>query len=548
MHSGRIAAALAGALAVTLFVQGLLSSRQKSPVFDEIAHIGAALSYAQFGVFRLNPEHPPLLKELAGLSMLAGGVRWPAHPLAKQALAEGGELEWDAGRLILEQDGPDRALAWARLPMMMLAAGLAVLLFFWGRSVIGAWPAVGAVLLYVLDPNIVAHSYLVTTDVGLAAFALLYIFALWHYVQRPGWKRMLWCGLALGAALLTKFSALFLLPITVLLLLAAARWPVEKAGKPVARRPSGIAALANHFWAFCGMLAVAGVVICAGYLSPFGVFSYMDGAGRVNANHISAHLPILAGNAAPRFLLYFVAAYFLKVPLASCALTLTGLIVLVRARPSDPLRTSFLLIPPAVLLAAYSLWADDIGIRYIIPVLPFAYLLGGLGLAELALAAARWRRALAGVLALWLVVAAVGIYPDHLSYFNELAALLSDPSQLGWDGGTRCGTLWMGDSNVDWGQSVKQLKSWLDEHAAGRPVQIADFGPFSPRAYGIQYTPVTAEGLERRPAPGLYVVSGALIARYLVFSPAGSAHWTRTIKPTAIVGHALYVYDIPARQ
>ena len=34
-------------------------------------------------------------------------------------------------------------------------------------------------------------------------------------------------------------------------------------------------------------------------------------------------------------------------------------------------------------------------------------------------------------------IAAAGIYPDHLSYFNEMACLLKTPSNVGLDGGTR---------------------------------------------------------------------------------------------------------------
>jgi hypothetical protein len=54
---------------------------------------------------------------------------------------------------------------------------------------------------------------------------------------------------------------------------------------------------------------------------------------------------------------------------------------------------------------------------------------------------------------LWCALAAAGIHPDQLSYFNETACLTTEPGQLELGGGSRCGYRWMDDSNVDWGGS-----------------------------------------------------------------------------------------------
>jgi hypothetical protein len=155
-----------------------------------------------------------------------------------------------------------------------------------------------------------------------------------------------------------------------------------------------------------------------------------------------------------------------------------------------------------------------------------------------------WARVLAAVLSLWMLVAAAGIYPDHLSYFNEAACLVRDPSRIGFDGGTKCGPLWLDDSNVDWGQSLKQLQSWMDEHARGRTIHLAYFGSFPPEAYGIPYEKTSFTKLLEAPAPGLYAVSAHWVARL----PAlGASQWLRNTAPAAVIGHSLYVYDIPGK-
>src|ERR1043165_10217945 len=63
----------AALLAAALLVYGALavsSMRTKSAVIDETAHLPAGYTYLTTRDFRLNPEHPPLAKELAALPLL----------------------------------------------------------------------------------------------------------------------------------------------------------------------------------------------------------------------------------------------------------------------------------------------------------------------------------------------------------------------------------------------------------------------------------------------------------------------------------------------
>ena len=104
-------------------------------------------------------------------------------------------------------------MTWSRLPFTVLSVLLGALLVAWGRRILGATAATGGLLLYVFDPTIVAHGFLVATDLGFAAFAVLFFFALWHYLNHRSLKRLLLCGGAMGLMLATKFSAIVLLPV-----------------------------------------------------------------------------------------------------------------------------------------------------------------------------------------------------------------------------------------------------------------------------------------------------------------------------------------------
>jgi hypothetical protein len=301
------------------------------------------------------------------------------------------------------------------------------------------------------------------------------------------------------------------------------------------------------------MCATAALVVEALYFFPHDPLLYLKGLQKVNADHPAGYQYYFHGDTSTRFYGYFVAAYLLKEPVATLILAAVGLFVVVRSKSTPVLTKLFLLIPPAVFLLAMTIFADDLGVRYLIPAMPFAYLLGGMGLATMLDAengftsGRAFARYAAVALCLWVAIAAAGIYPDHLSYFNEMACLLEKPSQIGWDGGSRCGPLWLDDSNVDWGQGLKQPRAWTNRHADLPPVHLSYPGTFPPDAYGLRYAKFLTHELMPEPAPGWYAVSAHLVGRIPAvgekFQQGGGA-WLRRMTPVDIVGHAFYIYHV----
>jgi hypothetical protein len=540
-------------------------ARGKSPTSDEPPHIAAGMSYfVTHEIFRANPQHPPLMKELAALSLMASGVRWPKTEQANY-LVNGDDparvfgLDWPIGNDLIQRNGADRVLLWARLPMILTGGLLAVMVYLLGRRLLGSLAGAAAVFFLALDPTMLAHTQFVTTDVGMAAFVVLFLYALWSYLAKPSRVRMVLCGLALGAALVSKFSALFLLPIGGILLAAGMllRRDTAKRVDPTDLCPCGSGKryknchglketdtgwtqkLLRSAGVFAIMCAIAFVVIEATYFFPSDLMMYEKCARMVNADHNPDYLDYMAGGFGSHFLSYFVVAYLLKEPIPGIAMAVFGLVTLWRSQSIGLLQKLFILFPGAVFFLAVTFFADDIGFRYMIPALPSLHLAAGLGLATLF--ETRWKYAAAALCA-WMVVAAAGVYPDHLAYFNE-AACLTRPRDIGWDGGSRCGPDWLDDSNVDWGQGLKQLKTWLDKNAAGKTVRLAAFSSYPPEAYGIRYEKLDENELPKEPKPGLYIVSAHLVARVPTYP--GSSDWLRRVRPKAIIGHSLYVYEIP---
>ena len=88
----------------------------------------------------------------------------------------------------------------------------------------------------------------------------------------------------MGLMLCTKFSAVFLLPVAAVLMLAA--------GDRASNARRNYSALALVFIVIC---ALATLVIQAIYLSPGGLFLYFTGMARVNADHNPDYLVFLGG-------------------------------------------------------------------------------------------------------------------------------------------------------------------------------------------------------------------------------------------------------------
>jgi hypothetical protein len=514
------------ALCLAFFLQGLLSSLQKSPTSDEPIHILSGATYVATGDIVANPQHPPLLKELSGLSMALAGIHW-RNRTGKPLQDLPPHWEEPGGSQFLQATGVVRTLFWARLPLLLLSPLTGVLIFLYGRELAGTAAGLFAAFLFAADPTMVAHSYLVTTDSGVTTFSLLFLLLLFRYFQKPSYGRSAAAGVALGLALCAKFSGVFLLPIAGILIGAWLRMPAAagKTKRPTASPVEEIAILA--------VAAIVVIQIC--YVSLTGPFLYLFGLGQVNADHLPGFEAFLNGQLQHRFASYFALVWLLKEPLATVALALGGSYLAIRSRAISRLSKLFLFVPAVIFFLACTVWADDIGIRYLMPAMPFGFIAGGLALATLLQSPKT--RIVAALACVWVTIAAAGIYPDHLSYFNEAACLPGHTARIGLDSGSRCGSEWVADSNVDWGGSLPQLKAWLDRNPPTTTIRMKYFGTYPPEGYGIHFETIRPE-LPEGPPPGIYVVSSHIVAYWGTYNKFS---WMRR-EPDAVVGHAYSVF------
>jgi len=194
----------------------LKASFGDSAIMDELAHIPAGYSYVKYLDYRLNPEHPPLLKILAGLPLLFQKIDFPLKSSAWQKDVNG---QWEMGTKFLYESGNDATLIirWSRIAPIILALLLIILVYFWSKELLGKTWAFLPTLLTAFSPTILAHGHYVTTDVAatLGITAATYYFL--KFLLQPRAKNIIIAGLIFGLAQLTKFSVLLLIPSFIII-------------------------------------------------------------------------------------------------------------------------------------------------------------------------------------------------------------------------------------------------------------------------------------------------------------------------------------------
>jgi 4-amino-4-deoxy-L-arabinose transferase-like glycosyltransferase len=496
LSKARVCAIVAGLLAIQAVLVVTLVHRE-SLTFDEDNHMFAGYMMWKTGDYGLNPEHPPLVKLLAAVPVL-GRKLWvpPLHgwPFKKEAYLDG--RDW-----LARNDGAAQHLVFRmRLAVGLLAWGLSLIVFFAAREWFGTRAALIALTLLVFDPNIMAHSALVTTDMGVSLFFLASIYALYRYVTRPSVMRLLAAGLAAGLLAATKHSGILFIPMVLpVLAYEVARAEKGKRLRLALRLCGAFAAIvviaSAVLWAFYGFRYAArpaSLTMNPTFAAYTERLSPLDRGGlhAVARMHLlpESYLMGLAdvkhmAESYPTYIFGRVHAhgvwyYFPAVILIKSTLGLLGLNALaLGAALSRKLRRTreaiWLLTPGAVYLLIAMTSGIDIGARHILPLYAMAAIFAGAGAAALVACSRRWAW-IVTVLVAAHIASSLFAFPNQIAYANEA-----------W-GGARSAHNLLSDANVDWGQELYQVKAWQDRHP-GEECWFAYFArpEVDPATYGI---------------------------------------------------------------
>lgn len=215
--SNRTTNIIAVCLLTVVFLICFFSVKDDSLTMDELAHLPAGYSYLTQKDMRLNPEHPPLIKDLAASPLLfIKNIKFPSQIKDWKEDVNG---QWGFGNYFLFKTGnpADQMIFWGRIPMILLLILLGFYIFKLSKELFGPKTALLTLFLFSLSPTFLAHGRLVTTDVG-AAFGV--VFAIYYFLKalkEPTWKNIFLSGVALGIAQLLKFSLILLIPLFIFL-------------------------------------------------------------------------------------------------------------------------------------------------------------------------------------------------------------------------------------------------------------------------------------------------------------------------------------------
>ena len=229
-RSPRIEAGLVTLLLITQ--AGLLgySATRHSPTDLEPAFLASGISHWEFGRFEPYRVNPPLVRMVAAIPVIAVGHK---SDWSNYYEGPGARAEFPLGEAFLKANGKDVIplffyARWACIPFSLIGAFFA---YRWSRELYGPPAGLVTLLLYVFEPNLLAHGELITPDAACTAFGILAGYTFWKWQKQPTWTRAALAGGALGLAELSKMSWLILFGLWPVLWLIW-RWLERRSSNP----------------------------------------------------------------------------------------------------------------------------------------------------------------------------------------------------------------------------------------------------------------------------------------------------------------------------
>ncbi len=524
---------------------------------DEPAHIVSAFRYWS-GNDDLGPgDMPPLIKIVGGWvpRWLGLPLAEPSHPSWRQ------HHEWPVAQEMMTRfrNGELQLLFFAsRLPMLLFPIASVLLAWWWSRQIFSRSTGMICAVIVALSPTFLGHGHLFKNDVAAAFAYVFFAYRAWRYWRRPDAVQAGLLGAAVLLGLMAKFSLVILLgagPVVIAARLLRGDFrPKHALGHAVL---AGAVVYAGVLVFFPGPIVKLPPAFAAEWRDRFSLplidwvwlaeripapRAFLAGVHSVTRYLESGPAVYLLGNLYEKgHPLYFLVALGVKVPVSLLVLILSGFAaMLYRFRGKDGSWSVTLGIALAglIYLALASLTPFQAGVRLVLPALLCFLIVAAGGIHWLR--GYRTGRVVVTLALFWLAGRTCWSYPRYISYFNSLS------------GGPSRALHYLSDSNVDWGQGLPNLASWLRERPEMAPIRLCYFGFDSPHArlprdrfipVAPPWGPEHARGTQLRPEPGYWAVSVSLLSGHL-FAPEYRDYFAafREREPVARAGNSIYIY------
>ncbi|MCB4757733.1 MAG: glycosyltransferase family 39 protein, partial [Elusimicrobia bacterium] len=483
--------------------------------------------YLKTGDFRYNGYHHPAFAEMWAsfpLLFLKPAIPYQHSAWLKQTWSPVEQYQFADTFLFHNRVPFDRMMAYGRWGQLILSVLLGISLFFFGQKLAGTSGGLFSMGFWAFSPTFLAHGTLVTTDLAFGVFFFLFFASLLFWNSCKG---NILSGIALGLCFASKYFSLSLLPILGALMV----WKLVFNDRFKWKKFSDSILTPNNFLRALLIVGVGSGVLVAVYrgsgLGEFwlGLTSLIKRSQAGRSSFFLGHY----GNSG--WFTYFPFLFAVKTTFP----VLLGLLVVMGLFLTRSIKIpAVLIIPPLLffILACFS--KVQIGHRHLLAVYPFIFLILGLSLSK--------ARGLFLVFSIFLLVwqfwEAWLVKPYFLSTFNQV---LGGPSQ---------GHRYVTDSNVDWGQGLRELGLSLDAQDLSDGIYLCYFGVADPHAYGIKFIDVGSDFITKseddRLVKGLNPKKFAISVTHLqatYYANRDVFGWLKDYQPAKKVAHSIFVYD-----
>jgi len=363
---------------------------------------------------------------------------------------------------------------------------LGFFVFKWVEELYGTRAGFFSLFLYVFEPNILAHSRLITTDLYAAGMTTIALYYFWKFHKLGGRKNAFISAVTLALSQLAKYTCIYLYPIFFLiagfnyfhkLIISSAkkRFLVAQTGFKVFLGYVALSIITSILVINVGFLFNKSFVPLKNYSFQSDLFQslqtrfpslimplpypYVQGLDQIKFYDQEGKEPFytyLLGELrkGKKFIGYYFYAFLFKEPIATQLLVLLSFVFYVRNHKKyNFFGDELFLFVPTIFFTIYFnfFFRVQMGMRFFIVVLPVLFIFCG-NLFKNWRDFGRKSKIGVGLLSLYLIGSVLSYTPHYLSYFNEFLLDRKKAYKI------------LADSNVDWGENTWYLERYRKRH------------------------------------------------------------------------------------
>ncbi|MBI4982277.1 MAG: glycosyltransferase family 39 protein [Candidatus Omnitrophica bacterium] len=520
---------------------------RKSPTCDELAHhIPTGYILLTKHDYKMDTSHPPLSRYIVALPLKI--VMHLNVPNDSQEWRRADRSEFGKDFFYKYNNQPQKIIFYSRLAIILVGLFCGWILFYWTKRAYSPEIALFALFFYSFCPNILAHTALATTDMVATCFILLSVASFWFYLRNNSLRNIIIAGISLGLAQLSKYTSvllylIFLLvfslgfleldknrrkfifcqilaifAISIIVLWAGYGFDFEPVLKNAMRQGEKLAIAHDIVFKLFPSASLGLIQKLDSFLLnvPIPLGAHILGILGILRHGYEGHGTFFLGKwSVQGHPLYFLVAFLIKTQIPVIIFLLVGLGVCFKERIKlvEKLMVSVIL----VFFVTASMNKLQLGLRYILPIYPFCFILAA---RSVILFKKKAFQEFLFILMFWYVLINLFTWPNYLSYFNEFV------------GGPRNGYKYLRDSNIDWGQDLPGLKKYMKDNLIS-DITFYYFGTAEPSSYGINFKNFDSDEFVS-PRDKIYAISVHRL---------DTVAWTKRFEPTARIGYSIFIYD-----